>query len=212
MSNVPDIKAYLEDSELLVKLCHEVIERIYKNVEGHEPKEYEKQLKEITRAIERIEKAGVAIPDALRLEKTRLVASLSVSTKANQDFTQLLDGLEEIIKNVKERLYKNHSFNNKKSKKHPHSRASKTERTVLRELIIKVLKKLGGSAPGWKVREEIAKLLDGKLLPGDLAWRKATKDYVWQNNTNWERYRMTQDGTLKNNSPRGIWELGEDYL
>ncbi len=53
--------------------------------------------------------------------------------------------------------------------------------------------------------------LEGKLLSGDMAWRESTAEYAWQNNAKWERYRMTRDGTLRNDSPRGYWELGEGW-
>ena len=59
------------------------------------------------------------------------------------------------------------------------------------------------------VIEEMGRQLEGKLLPGDLEWREATNEYVWQNNSKWERYRMTQDDTLRNDSPYGIWALTE---
>ena len=57
--------------------------------------------------------------------------------------------------------------------------------------------------------EDMGRQLDGQLLPGDLEWRESTGEYAWQNNAKWERYKMTQDGTLRSDSPRGFWELGE---
>ena len=81
---------------------------------------------------------------------------------------------------------------------------------MLREQIIQALRKLGGSARVSEVIEEMGQQLDGKLLPGDMEWREATNEYVWQNNAKWERYRMTQDGTLRNDSPYGIWALAEE--
>ena len=81
---------------------------------------------------------------------------------------------------------------------------------VLREQIIQALRKLGGSARVAEVIEEMGQQLEGKLLPGDLEWREATNEYVWQNNAKWVRYQMTQDDTLRNDSPYGIWALREN--
>lgn len=212
MSVIPDVAPYLKDHTLLVKLCREVIKHLDSSVQKSEIRECEKQLQEITKAIKRLEKVNVAVPDALRSEKSRLIAALSGPNNTDKLLGNLADEFEDIVNELRKRIGRSDSLNKSGKKKRTYSRAPKTERAVLRELIIKALKKLGGSSRGDKVREEIAKILDGKLLPGDLEWRKATNDYVWQNNTNWERYRMTQDGTLKNNSPRGIWELSEEYL
>jgi hypothetical protein len=65
------------------------------------------------------------------------------------------------------------------------SRAPKTDKVVLREQIIQALRKLGGSARVAEVIEEMGQQLEGKLLPGDLEWREATNEYVWQNNAKW---------------------------
>ncbi len=82
---------------------------------------------------------------------------------------------------------------------------------MLREHIIRALKKLGGRARVADVFKELGRQLDGKLLPGDTEWREATNEYAWQNNVRWERYQMTRDGALRIGSPRGIWELSEDH-
>jgi hypothetical protein len=89
------------------------------------------------------------------------------------------------------------------------SRTPKTDKNVLRKHIIKALQTLGGRAKVPDVIEQMGRQLEDKLLPGDLEWRESTNEYAWQNNAKWERYSMTQDGTLRSDSPRGYWELGE---
>lgn len=32
----------------------------------------------------------------------------------------------------------------------------------------------------------------------------------WQKSTNWARFNMVEDGLLKSDSPRGIWEISEE--
>lgn len=80
----------------------------------------------------------------------------------------------------------------------------------MREQVVLALKQLGGKAKVSDVIEEMTRQLDGKLLPGDLVWRQATNEPAWQNNAKWERYQMVQDGVLRGDSPRGVWELRED--
>ena len=47
----------------------------------------EAQLREIARAIDKLDKLGVPVPDALRAEKTRLAAALGVSAEASRHST-----------------------------------------------------------------------------------------------------------------------------
>ena len=58
----------------------------------------------------------------------------------------------------------------------------------------------------------MGEILTGKFYPRDLEQRESTKAIVWQNNAQWERLRMVQDGILKANSPKGVWELSKEYL
>jgi len=157
-----------------------------------------------------LEKMGVPVPDALRAEKTRLAADLGTQTQSEQILQRLADGLDVVIKDLKVRLGYAKDVPKVKRTRTKRSRSPKTDKKVLRENIIKALRSLGGRAKVPDVIEEMGRQLEGKLLPGDLEWRESTSEYAWQNNAKWERYRMTQDGTLRNDSPRGYWELGEE--
>ena len=53
--------------------------------------------------------------------------------------------------------------------------------------------------------------LQHRLLPGDLETRASSGEVVWENNTCWERYNLVQEGILKSDSPRGVWELNGDH-
>jgi hypothetical protein len=43
-----------------------------------------------------------------------------------------------------------------------------------------------------------------------LIFYATVRSIVWQNNAQWERFRMTKEGVLRSNSPHGYWELKED--
>ena len=58
--------------------------------------EQEVQLRAIAKAVEQLEKAGVAVPEPLRAEKTRIVAAIAVHREARQALAQLADELTEI--------------------------------------------------------------------------------------------------------------------
>ncbi len=212
MSDGLDIDRFVKDPSLLVELCREVIDELDPSNDDSDISEREAQLREIAKTIERLEKARVPVPDVLRGEKTRLAASLAIHADSTQALGQLADEFANILKELNGRLGQGQTtataINSKAKGKR--SRAPKTDKYVLREHIIHALRKLGGSARAADVVAQVGRQLEGKLLPGDLEWREATNEYVWQNNSKWERYRMTQDGTLRNDSPYGIWALTEN--
>jgi len=209
MSNDIDIDRFVKDPSLLIELCHEVIDRLDSGPEDPKTREKEAQLREIAKAVEKLEKMGVAVPDALRAEKTRLAAQLGTQAQAGQALQQFADELYAITKDLNARLGRSSDQPSAKKPRLKRSRSPKTDKDVLREYIIQALKRLGGRAKVSNVIEDMGRQLDGKLLPGDLEWRESTGEYAWQNNAKWERYKMTQDGTLRSDSPRGFWELGE---
>lgn len=77
---------------------------------------------------------------------------------------------------------------------------------ILRENIIKALKHFGGRSRMHQVLDWMEETLAESLTPRDRSLRKGG-EIVWRNNTQWERYKMVQDGILKSDSPHGIWEL-----
>lgn len=208
MSNRADIDRFVKDPSLLIELCREVIEQIDNGPDDPKAGEKEAQLREIAKAVEKLEKMGVAVPDALRAEKTRLAAEFGIQTEAFQALKTLAEELGKIVKDVKARLSRGPS--DPKKSRGKRSRSPKTDKRVLRKHIIKALKKFGGRVKVADVIEEMGRQLEGKLLPGDFEWRESTRDYAWQNNAKWERYSMTKDGTLRSDSQRGYWELSED--
>ena len=210
MSRNIDIDRFAKDPHLLIKLCRDVIDRIDFTLDDAKTGEKEAQLREIAKAIEKLEKTGVPVPDALRAEKTRLAVELGSQAHAEQALQHLAEELDLIIKELKLRRGRGGDSPNAKKPRTKRSSSPKTDKKVLRKNIIEALRSLGGRAKVADVIEEMNRQLEGKLLPGDLEWRKSTNEYAWQNNAKWERYSMTQDGTLRSDSPRGYWELGEE--
>ena len=209
MNEGSDIDGFVRDPSQVVELCRDVINQLDASSEEVAVAEQEAQLRAIAKAIEQLEKSGVGVPDPLRAEKTRLAAALAVHADAKQVLAQLADEFQDILKNLRERLGQSTTAPEAKPRG-KRSKLPKTPPAVLREYILQALKKLGGRARVPDVIEEMARQLEDKLLPGDTIWREATNEPAWRNNAKWERFMMTQDGTLRRDSPHGIWELGED--
>ena len=104
MSHGAEVERYVKDPSLLVELCREVIERLDAGADNSETAAMEAQLREIARAIDKLDKQGVPVPDALRAEKTRLAAALGVSAEATQTLNHLADELEELLNDLKARI------------------------------------------------------------------------------------------------------------
>jgi len=204
-----DIDRFVKDPSFLIDLVRDVIDRIDCGSDNTDSGEKEAQLREIAKAVEKLEKMGVPVPDALRAEKTRLAADLGTQSQSEQTLQHLADEFTGIVKDLNARLGLGDTVTKPKKPATKRSRTPKTDKNVLRRNIIKALGTLGGRARVADVIEQMGRQLKGKLLPGDLEWRESTNEYAWQNNAKWERYRMTQDGTLRSDSPRGYWELGE---
>ena len=71
MSHPAEVERYVKDPSLLIELCREVIDRLDAGSNDDDTTAMEAQLREIARTIEKLEKMGVPVPDALRAEKTR---------------------------------------------------------------------------------------------------------------------------------------------
>lgn len=211
MSHDAEVECYVKTPNLLVDLCREVIEQLDTKSENGETAAMEAQLREIAHAIDKLDRQGVPVPDALRAEKTRLAAALGLSMEAAQTMNYLADELEDLLADLKSRIGHTSEASPAKRARPKRSKLPKTDAAALRPLIVEVLKTHGGRAKVAEVLDGIGERLKGKMLPGDLEVRQDGKTLAWRNNAQWERLRMVHDGVLRSNSPNGIWELSEDY-
>jgi len=210
MTTTSDVLPLACDPSLLLEALRDLIEYFDSDAEEVSVAEQEVQLRAIAKAVEQLEKAGVAVPEPLRAEKTRFVPAIAVHREARQALAQLADELMDIVTELRQRIGHVETKASEAKPKVKRAKLPKTSKQILREQIVLALKQLGGKAKVSDVIEEMTRQLDGKLLPGDLVWREATNEPAWQNNAQWERYQMVQDGLLRGDSPRGVWELSED--
>lgn len=211
MNSDNDIDRFIKDPHLLIELCRNVIDEIVETPDCADTAEKEAQLLIIARTIDRLERSKVAVPDVFRAEKTKLAAAIEVQSESVRALSDLAAGFEGIVKELKGRLERHTPQGTTRRSQGSRSALPKTGQEVLRIHIIHALKKLGNRARVIDVLDEMERQLTGNLLPGDLAVRQDGKTIVWRNNAQWERLRMTRDGTLCSDSPNGIWELSEDH-
>lgn len=210
-----DINSFVKDPARLIELCRDVIAKMdsieVSDVRTAESSTMDSQLREIAKAIERLEKSGVPIPDALRSEKTRLVAAISIADDATAALKRLGDQLVDTVKDIRVRLTRRQPQAMQMKPSPERSSQDRLPRSVLREEIIVALKMLGGSAPMRTVFEEMTHQLEGRFLPGDLVWYDTGKSrgLVWERAAWEERARLIESDVICHDSPRGIWKLCE---
>jgi hypothetical protein len=81
--------------------------------------------------------------------------------------------------------------------------------SAFRAYILKALAELGGSAHEMDVLARVEEMVKPHLSPIDLEWLPTGNDYRWRKKARWERFKMKEQGLLRSDSPRGIWELSE---
>lgn len=76
--------------------------------------------------------------------------------------------------------------------------------------ILQSLEELGGSAPLAEVLDRVHDMMNGRLC--DVDFQPLASDPAlprWRNAAQWARNSMAREGLLKNDSPRGIWEISD---
>lgn len=80
--------------------------------------------------------------------------------------------------------------------------------TEFRPFILTALLNLGGSAHRDRVKQYVHERVKGRLT--DVDYSKTSAGCVrWSHNCDCARYTLVQNGFLRGNSPRGIWELSD---
>lgn len=77
-----------------------------------------------------------------------------------------------------------------------------------RQPLLEVLYEMGNSVQVTDLRPFMKDKMRSRLLSGDLE-RVSTGDERWWNATCWERSNLVKEGYLRNDSPRGTWELSQ---
>lgn len=86
--------------------------------------------------------------------------------------------------------------------------APKLPQKEFRKPLLEVLYEVGGSARVTDLRPVMRNRMISLLLSGDLE-HVSTGEERWWNATCWERGNLVKEGYLRDDSPRGIWELSK---
>ena len=202
-----DARKYIEDPDALVALCESVLNDLLASINDTELREKQAQLIEVSRSIDQLTKLSIGIPGELRNLKIDLVTEIETQKKSREKLEKIIMGLKEIVNPIDVAYF---TPPKKKRTRKRRSISELTRREVFRIEIIDALKILGGAGKVSEIQEIIEKRMKDKFLPGDLD-KTASGELVWKNDVRWARIDMKNDGVLRNDSPKGTWELSEDY-
>ena len=183
----------IDRAEALLQESRAIIEGLSQFQQTPDSEEKANQLREISRTIARLETARTTIPNELRSLKTQLVAELSVEEQCRETLESLRGGLTVLLTEVQKHVPRPGKVRKTRQKR---SSQPKTDKTVLRDYIVKALKAHGGRARITEVLDWMEEHLRDRLLPGDLE-KRATGEVVWHNNACWERFNLVQEGIMK---------------
>lgn len=212
-----DEQELIQNPEALLALIQQAVQHLIE--QRPDTAEQEAQLRAVAKAIEQLEKQQVPVPDSLRQTKMDLVTKIGQQAQFNRQLLVLGDGLTEVLEMIEGATGKPRSEGKPQKETQLRQRRPrgsglpKTSMPAIRESIIQALTELGGSAHCSKVIDRMEKLLQGKLLPGDIEpCGSRNNELVWQNRSHWERQIMVNEGILRSDSERGYWELNPDTI
>ena len=68
---------------------------------------------------------------------------------------------------------------------------------------------MGGSGRTREVLDKVYEKMKNIFTPADLEMLPSGNAIRWRNYAMWERQKLKEEGYLKSDSPRGIWEISE---
>lgn len=203
-------KNIVENPNDLIAICESVLDELLNSIKDDKLKVKQAQLVEVARSVDQLTKLGIEIPEDLRNLKLSLLADIETQKQSQEKLENLLAGLKELVAKV-ETTYLSAFPKKKQSRKtKTKSSLSITNQNEYRDEIIDALRILGGSGSIHEVMDIIEERMKDKFLPGDFE-RRARGGLVWKNNVQWARNSLREEGIIRGNSPRGTWELSEEY-
>ncbi len=76
--------------------------------------------------------------------------------------------------------------------------------------VLASLVELGGSAKNDEVIDRVGQMMEAILTPADRELLNSGVDVRWRNRVAWQRFNMVRQGLLRDDSPKGIWEINEN--
>ncbi|MEN6444897.1 MAG: winged helix-turn-helix domain-containing protein [Candidatus Cloacimonas sp.] len=207
-----NIVEYLASNpNVLLDIIEEILKSYYEINNNLSNTEAKKQLVEVSKTIDRLENTGISVPDELRNLKSSLLAKSNDSNQTQSNYNILINGLTDLCNK-----YKLNGALKPKGRKltsdegSPIRRGRLTPKNTLIKAIVQVLEEMGNSGYIREIHNKLEDVLANVLNSEDYEI-DSSGQVTWHHQVDWVRLDMVKKGILKNDSPRGIWELSENY-
>lgn len=134
MSQQADIERYVNDPSLLLDLCKQAAEQLVSNDKYEKMAAMSTQLREVSKAIDNLEKMRIEVPDVLRAEKTRLASALSGLQKKHDALCHFRDGIESILAKIRTHITSSQKSGNPRRRRRPRVTATPEQIEQIRSL------------------------------------------------------------------------------
>jgi len=197
--------------DILLEIVGEILEKCRNNIDQTSIVQSKKQLIEISKTIDRLESTGITVPDELRNLKSSLLAASNDNNQDQTRYEMIINGLNDLCSKYKlnghpkPRGRKRSSDNDS-----PVRHGRLTPRNTLIRAIVQVMEQMGNSGQKREIHNRLEDVLAGVLNSEDYEL-DSSGQVTWHHQADWARMYMAQVGILKNDSPRGIWELSTNY-
>lgn len=173
------------------------------------PYAFELLLSELESQLKKTHEAAVHAMSNSNYEEAQKFLELAQRIKA---FTDNIRGKREewnnLLNDFDNTRKSGHRSRNRKLQK-----GMRTNEELYRIPILESLKELGGKAKIQDVLEKVHSKMKNYLKPIDYeSINSDPKSPRWRNTAQWARFKLVQQGLMKNDSPKGIWEISEKGL
>ena len=168
--------------------------------------ESEIQLREISKAIERLESSGISIPTALLEEKSRLLNVVGSYRGYYEQAITIQSKLNALLIRLRE-------VTAPQSRRNPdgNKKQETTPWRIVAKVVIETLRQEKRPMRRTEIWDEVYSQIKDRLLPGDFEPRKSDGRPFWKNTVSRVLYNLRKDNILKLSKQHGCNELEEVY-
>ena len=128
----------------------------------------------------------LAYIESIKFAFESLEAAVDMVDDSRRDFRYAIQRIEESLPVVRRKPLPNEAY---------------------QKPIIDALVALGGSAKAGDVLDQVGRLMASELQEQDLALLQSNSEPRWRKSAQWARREMVLKGLLRDDAPRGHWEL-----
>jgi hypothetical protein len=208
----PDSRSLVEQAIHHIQLLSDILDQLVdKGDSGNSLNSKKEQLADLTKMITQWEAKNLPVPDEFRMMQMKLTAEVDHAKEKASILDRIKQGLQDALSKIPtEKQFVEKGMRNRNASTNRSPLPLRQSRQY-RDLIIATIKDFGGSARIQLIKEDIEKKLAGKFTERDLEYDSEGSLRWWKDARN-ERQIMVDEGLLKSNSPKGVWELSEEIF